>query len=801
MQWCRAFVAVLDPQSEPATELSRERRKYKKEVKRNLKLEEEKAQKWKELREKVAQEEHYRQVAREEEISNMTPLERINDSGSLDDDTIRTLEKRQARLQRRRQSAIARLNKSAYRRRLEGASGGKIESMQPLQNKPIDLKPRERVELPPPGQFFQKVSDTTNRNKEEKISRSNRTDRIHASRFHASLSSTTQADRSRTHSNEQIPLPPPNSHDVSDTKQPFEEFFSEDQSLNISVTGSIRPRRVSSFIPPPPPLPTDDESRSSRILYDNHIDELDVPAGEDWKSIRSENSYSNRVNRALEGEDGFSTKQRAQRRIQSVIPTVVNSERLKTSDLNFSETAGSDTHSVVREKPTRRRGLFDDSSDESGENSDDGHEAASFYDATHPNAIRVIHSPSPPDSKTRSRHDMSNKRSSSPLFLDSKVSDTIEKMAITRELPLSASSAHKDSLEVSYVSSRLIQKAGQKPFGVFKYSLLSGSAEHTIEKSYKDLKYIHSRLMEECGTRNLPRFPSKHWYRDNLKAENMHKRALEILQYLQSLVSIPGIIDNEVFRTEYQIAYVEHNRDDKDPRQSEKDASIPGGVSAAKHLTNRLETQSQDSEVSKSKAISKSGRLFASSDSSNGESSDEAVKSKTKKGHKGSKLVIRNASTKSVGSSSMLHSIDHDKHTAKQSDIETEPLHKRDMQESNKVPKKASLPASNGMSIDLLEAIRRGKNLQRTQNSNIPSSNKTQLTTTSVSSVIPSSYMHGSTTDALDTSNPSKLTNVPSSQQVHSVSDAISNALAMRKVFVEFEERSDAIDSDDDWDD
>nr|CCA19326.1 conserved hypothetical protein [Albugo laibachii Nc14] len=798
MQWCRAFVAVLDPQSELATELIRERRKFKKEVKRNLKLQEEKAQKWKELREKKAQEEYDRQLAREQEINNMTPLERINDFGSLDDETIRTLEKRQARLQRRRQSAIGRVNKTAYRRRLEGAIGGKIDSMQPLQSKPIETKPRERVELPPPGQFFQKVSGIGDKYKLETTTNLSATDRNIASRVHTSNLKSVHVERSSKFYDEETPLPPPTLHSSKGTKQPFLASFSDDESMDISVAGSTRSRRLSSFIPPPPPPPADDESHHSEMDHESHIEYSDGRKSEDGESGRSEKSFLKQLDRTLKGADGVNSTQRLQRRIKSTSPTSVTREKLQVSDLYRNETTSNAKHGDFTGKPTRRKGLFDDSSDDSSESQDDGKQADSYELLTHRNAHNSTRASSSTEVKPTFLAEVSKKSPDSARMPGSMVSDTREHMVGSCEPPIEVSKSSIEPLKVSYISSTLMQNSGKKTFCMFKYSFQNDSVEHIVEKSYKDLKSVHSRLMQEFGARPLPKFPSKYWYRDNLKAENMRKRALELLQYLQSLLSIPGIIENERFRLEFDIANIESIRE---TTQSKKDGLLRGIASGAKKVTETLESRPLNPRRSNSKGQNHSRRLFASSDSSDGESMDEEVKFVSRKASTGNASVARKGSTLSTGSSAMLQSDIPEYHTVKQSDQKPEPVHEGGNQESKSISKKALLPFPNGMSNDLLEAIKRGKSLQKMQDSKLPSSNGFQHAAVTTSSAIVGSTENGSASNMGDNSSAPKLANVSSTQQVHSVSDAIQNALAMRKVFVEFEERSDAMDSDDDWDD
>ncbi|KAG6604586.1 px domain containing protein [Phytophthora cinnamomi] len=154
-KWCRGFMAALDPQSAAGEEVRRERRRVKKEEKRLQEEREEKIRKWKEKKARMIKEEQDRLLAREEEINNMTPLERVDGLGSLDDDTARMLEKRKLRLQRRQAPTTGRVNKAAYRRRLEEAAGGKTDNVQPLHTKIVEQKAKVRVELPPPGQFFE----------------------------------------------------------------------------------------------------------------------------------------------------------------------------------------------------------------------------------------------------------------------------------------------------------------------------------------------------------------------------------------------------------------------------------------------------------------------------------------------------------------------------------------------------------------------------------------------------------------------------------------------------------------------
>ncbi|KAH7492649.1 uncharacterized protein KRP23_1552 [Phytophthora ramorum] len=102
----------------------------------------------------MLQEEQDRLLAREEEINNMTPLERVDGLGSLDDDTARCW-RREAKVAATTGADHRQSEQAAYRRRLEEAAGGKTDNVQPLHTKIVEQRTKVRVELPPPGQFFE----------------------------------------------------------------------------------------------------------------------------------------------------------------------------------------------------------------------------------------------------------------------------------------------------------------------------------------------------------------------------------------------------------------------------------------------------------------------------------------------------------------------------------------------------------------------------------------------------------------------------------------------------------------------
>ncbi|KAF1334472.1 Px domain containing protein, partial [Globisporangium splendens] len=234
-KWCRGLVAVLDPQSAAGEEVRRERRRVRKEEKRLQAEHEEKLRKWREKKMKEMEDEKLRLLAREEEINNMTPLERVDGLGSLDDDTMRILEKRKQRLRKQYAPTVGRVNKAAYRKRIEEGAGGKLENVQPLQTKIVETKSRVRVELPLPGQFIEAAPGSTTPHRHGHSSSKDRT-RLGSSSSESSLEN------------------PSDSSSVSSNSM-FSSGHSASSSHLKNAPSNGRERRSSSFVPPPPPPP------------------------------------------------------------------------------------------------------------------------------------------------------------------------------------------------------------------------------------------------------------------------------------------------------------------------------------------------------------------------------------------------------------------------------------------------------------------------------------------------------------------------------------------------------------------
>uniref|UniRef100_K3WZU2 PH domain-containing protein n=1 Tax=Globisporangium ultimum (strain ATCC 200006 / CBS 805.95 / DAOM BR144) TaxID=431595 RepID=K3WZU2_GLOUD len=217
-KWCRGLVAVLDPQSAAGEEVRRERRRVRKEEKRLQAEHEEKLRKWREKKMKEMEDEKLRLLAREEEINNMTPLERVDGLGSLDDDTMRMLEKRKQRLRKQYAPTVGRVNKAAYRKRIEEGAGGKLENVQPLQTKIVETK-----------SLIEAAPGTTTVNTPHRHGHSSSKDRTRLGSSSSESSLENPSDSSSAHS------------------------ASSSHLKHAHSNG--RERRSSSFVPPPPPPP------------------------------------------------------------------------------------------------------------------------------------------------------------------------------------------------------------------------------------------------------------------------------------------------------------------------------------------------------------------------------------------------------------------------------------------------------------------------------------------------------------------------------------------------------------------
>ncbi len=79
--WSRGILAAVDPTSEAAAELRRQRRRARKHVRKEQEQEEHRRNALKEREKRIAEIEYLKRIQREEEIQQMTPLERSDGLG------------------------------------------------------------------------------------------------------------------------------------------------------------------------------------------------------------------------------------------------------------------------------------------------------------------------------------------------------------------------------------------------------------------------------------------------------------------------------------------------------------------------------------------------------------------------------------------------------------------------------------------------------------------------------------------------------------------------------------------------
>ncbi|KAF0684035.1 Aste57867_23956 [Aphanomyces stellatus] len=163
-RWCRALVAVLDPMSDAAEEIKRERRKVKREIRKQAEKEAELKAQEEEFKRKWIAQKKQELRDRELEIELMTPLERKDGLGTLDEETEAILRDRKKRLNKKAGQNVGRVGKQMQRRRLELLAGGKAVNEDtsfgiPDPNTTITRKAKVKIDLPPPGQYFVAVTD------------------------------------------------------------------------------------------------------------------------------------------------------------------------------------------------------------------------------------------------------------------------------------------------------------------------------------------------------------------------------------------------------------------------------------------------------------------------------------------------------------------------------------------------------------------------------------------------------------------------------------------------------------------
>ncbi|KAI9979601.1 hypothetical protein PInf_028705 [Phytophthora infestans] len=900
-KWCRGFMAVLDPQSATGEEVRRERHRVKKEEKRLQQEREEQIRKWKEKKARMIKEEQDRLLAREEQINNMTPLERIDDIGSLDDDTARMLEKRKQRLQRRHAPTMGRVNKAAYRRRLEEAAGGKTENVQPLHTKVVEQKTKVRVELPPPGQFFE-VGGVVHNDAPLRLGSSG-SDISDSSSMSSRLSSVSSVTGSR---HDHVPPPPPPPR------------WSSTSRISMSSRASM------GIPPPPPPPPLFDHdnfndgksrfSRSSSSLRSASFDSFAFDRDEDPMTARSSFSQSSRrISSADKGKqhiqdnmaailgggrpksasrasrtsrrDSFGSTMSSVTTVSHAVPdrkakksanrsngsssppapepSMANAfaaslaaiRRNRADTVEEMSVASSALSPVaangkvrnrkrdsqlsaegkeilkkamaqdVSSKPTTksnssRRGLFDDSSSDEDEGSDTGLFGVGGRKSKAVNGnSRASASMRSSDLSVNARPTPMKKKVPAPSVSSEEVSsdsdsdnDTSFFAQPRKMVSTSPKNVHTNnigaggagpSVVVLFTSSAL-RTEGRKSVGVFTFTLQFGNLEHTFSFTYAEFEEIHTRLMSAFPGITLPKFPSKHRLRSNTKPENMEKRGQEFRLYLQQLVALPGVLSSERFQFEYHIdgAFARALANGEKPNESASNGAQSNGrpprspvaPQPRKEETVSSASSRSDSSPPRAAKVKASKGLFGldSDLESDSDTSVDTPKPLTRqRGESAASSTQRRKPRTSDFSSSVISSVAEDTQRGKKSRSRSR-LSSRASSRASFAPPPPSAPPKpavtglppgrpnpfSGGRGDLLAAIRQGTQLKKSDDFNDSAGGNSG----------------GASTAAKPTP--------PPVTQPGSINEAITNAMAMRRIHVEYEEtKSNAdSDSDDDWD-
>ncbi|GMF16254.1 unnamed protein product [Phytophthora lilii] len=864
----------------------------------------------------MIKEEQDRLLAREEEINNMTPLERVDGLGSLDDDTARMLEKRKLRLQRRQAPTTGRVNKAAYRRRLEEAAGGKTDNVQPLHTKIVEQKAKVRVELPPPGQFFE-VGGVVHNDAPVRLGSSG-SDESDSSSLSSLLSSVSSASRhDGGMGNVPPPPPPPPRWSLS--------------SSRVSMSS-----RASMGFPPPPPPPLFDHqsfnegesrlSRSSSSLRSASFDSFAFDRDEDPVPARSSFSQSSRrlssadkgkqnikdnlaailgggrpksasrASRTSRRRDSFGSTMSSVTTASYVVPerkskvninrsngtnsppapepsmanafaaslaairrnradtveemSVASSavspvaskvrDRKRDSQLSaegkeiLQKAMSSDAASAPSSKPSKpkassgRRGLFDDSSSDEDDDSDTGlfgvggrkskvaNPAPRPSNGTRYSDMSVDSRPTPakksaPVASVSSDDDVSSDSDSdngTSFFAQPRKTEATSPRGVTTNNVVAGGAG--PSVVVLYTSSAL-RTEGKKSIGVFTFTLQFGNLEHSFSFTYSEFEEIHTRLASAFPGTALPKFPSKHRLRNNTKPENMEKRAHEFRLYLQQLVALPGVLSSERFQFEYHIdggfaralangqrsngsAGIGAQSNGRPPRSPV--APLPKKEQVVSPASSRRE--SPPARVAKPRA---SKGLFGLDDSDSDPESDSDTSVDTSKPPARQQRRESAASTSQRRkpktaelSSSVISSVPEDTQRGEKSRSRSRLSSRASSRASFAPPPPPSAeppkPAVTGLPPgrpnpfaggrgDLLAAIRQGTQLKKTGTEDSAG---------------------GSTGAASTIAKPPPPP--PALTQPGSINEAITNAMAMRRIHVEYEETNSNADSnsDDDWD-
>eukprot|EP00644_Phytophthora_capsici_P015549 jgi/Phyca11/510877/fgenesh2_kg.PHYCAscaffold_70_\ len=351
------------------------------------------------------------------------------------------------------------------------------------------------------------------------------------------------------------------------------------------------------------------------------------------------------------------------------------------------------------------------------------------------------------------------------------------------------------SVVVLYITSAL-RTEGKKSVGVFTFTLQFGNLEHSFSFTYAEFEEIHTRLITAFPGITLPKFPSKHRLRNNTKPENMEKRAQEFRLYLQQLVALPGVLSSERFQFEYHIdgAFARALANGQKPTSSAANGRPPRSPVPQPKKYPELSPASSQSESPPPQATkpktSKSLFGLDSDPESDSDTSVDTPKPKRRESEAASSTQRRNPK-KSQLSSSVISSVHGDPPRGKKSRSRSRLSSRASSRASFAPPPPAAKPAVTGLPPgrpnpfaggrgDLLAAIRQGTQLKKTDTEDSGGGSSSGV--------------------ALPTAKPPPPP--PALTQPGSINEAITNAMAMRRIHVEFEETNSNADSDsdDDWD-
>lgn len=349
---------------------------------------------------------------------------------------------------------------------------------------------------------------------------------------------------------------------------------------------------------------------------------------------------------------------------------------------------------------------------------------------------------------------------------------------------------------VVFVTSAL-QNEGKKPAGFYTFAFRLGALEHTFTNSYNEMEMIHSRLSMEYKNDSLPKFPSKHRLRNNTKPENMQKRALEFVEYFQQLVAVPGILSNQRFVFEFRID--ESFTRALSGEMANEEVASRNTVSSRKPQRTTIPVspvQRPSSSQPPRSSTRTTKQLFAADDSDSNEDSDSdnSVAPPSRVQPRRSEQLAEppreepRAKKVSKPSKKEFAEPEPTRRTRRPSSTASRaPSESPAPTAGVSAPKIAGLPPRpnlfGGGRGDLLAAIRQGAELRKADDS------------PAATAAAP-----GSSALVLRAA-PKSVPPPPTSAPAATINEAITNAMASRRIHVEYEEApSDDEDSDDDWD-